>query len=200
MNTPTRMYVPGIAHHVVQRGPRITSSHSSGKDFQAYTELLHDNMLKFGLVLHAYVLMEDRIHLLLTPSREDSIALALNRLTPDFGWYQVVGGDNAGFALTCQRYIEAVPVVLRLVDKPEAYYWSSARCNILGSPDALLTPHAAYLALGANPASRRRQYAALLTVGDGPDRAAASPRKRLFPAAAEGHPSPVDSPAYRRAN
>jgi putative transposase len=188
MKTPTRMYVPGIAHHVVQRGPRITSSHTNGRDFQAYIELLHDNMLKFGLVLHAYVLLEDRIHLLLTPSREDAISLALDRLTPQFGWYQVIGGDNAGFALTCLRYIEAVPVVLRLVDRPEAYYWSSARCNILGCSDELLTPHSAYLALGASPALRRRGYVALLTEDRDPNTAVASPRERVFLGAVAGRP------------
>jgi putative transposase len=62
------------------------------------------------------------------------------------------------YLLLCQRYIELNPVRAGMVADPGHYRWSSYRANALGEPDALLTAHPLYLALGAYDDARRAAY------------------------------------------
>jgi putative transposase len=65
------------------------------------------------------------------------------------------------YLLACQRYIELNPVRAAMVDDPAHYRWTSYRANALGQPDARLTPHALYRALGRDDKARQAAYRAL---------------------------------------
>jgi putative transposase len=65
------------------------------------------------------------------------------------------------YLLLCQRYIELNPVRAAMVEDPAHYRWTSYRANALGQPNALLTPHPVYAALGSTPSVRQRAYRAL---------------------------------------
>jgi putative transposase len=71
--------------------------------------------------------------------------------------------DNGRYLLTCYRYIELNPVRASMVSAPAEYRWSSYHCNACGKPNRLITPHPAYLSLGADPPSRLAAYRALFT-------------------------------------
>src|SRR5260221_14618638 len=76
--------------------------------------------------------------------------------------------DSAMYVLACYRYIERNPVRACMVVAPDAHPWSSYAGNMALRRDALLTPHAEYLALGHDETSRLRAYAGLLTDADEP--------------------------------
>jgi putative transposase len=69
------------------------------------------------------------------------------------------------YLLACYRYIELNPVRAELVPHPEGYEWSSYRANALGTPSAVVTPHADYMRLGGTDSERRRTYADLVAKG-----------------------------------
>jgi putative transposase len=124
--------------------------------------------------LHAYVLMTNHIHLLLTPEHGERVPQVLisvgrryvqsiNRtsgrtVTLWDGRYKSSLVQAKTYLLLCQRYIELNPVRAGMVTDPAQYRWSSYRTNALGEPDALLTPHPLYLALGGGADARRAAY------------------------------------------
>ena len=70
--------------------------------------------------------------------------------------------DSERYLLTCYRYIEMNPVRAAMVDAPDGYRWSSYARNALGEPDAIVTPHPAYIALGHDDPSRQLSYRELV--------------------------------------
>ena len=139
-----------------------------------YLGLLAELSRKFGCALHAYVLMSNHVHLLLTPEDKDSasklmhgvaqrFALAFNRRCERSG-YMWEGRfysslvDSRGYLLRCHRYIELNPVRAGLVRYPWQYPWSSYRANAEGQESLLITPHPELLALGGDGETRRAVY------------------------------------------
>ena len=109
-----------------------------------------------GCVLHAYALMASHAHLLLTPLRADGATrLARCLRASDLDASPVIARR---YLLACMRYIELNPVRAGLARHPAHFRWSSYRANALGEPDALVTPHAAYCALGRSAAERHAAY------------------------------------------
>lgn len=169
-----RMYVPGFPYHLVQRGNDRKPCFFDSADRERYLDLLCKAMAMYGVSLHAYVLMTNHIHLLLTPQEPDSIS----RMTRVTGSryaqyinkrYQRTGTlwegrhkssliDSQIYLLRCYRYIEMNPVRAGMVPRPGDYRWSSYAANISGAPCAILTPHTAYLGLGASEAERGAAY------------------------------------------
>lgn len=128
-------------------------------------------------MVHAYVLMTNHVHLLVTPL----VADAASRLMQDVGReyvryinssYQRTGTlweglfksslvDSAHYCLVCYRYIELNPVRAEMVTAPGDYRWSSYAYNAMGHADEVITPHELWIALGPNPESRCEAYRAL---------------------------------------
>jgi len=124
--------------------------------------------------LHAYVLMTNHVHLLLTPEH----ATAVPRLIISVGrrYVQYINhtygrtgtlGDSRYksslvqaeiYLLLCQRYIELNPVRAGMVSDPGEYPWSSYRSNALGQANAMLSPHPIYLALSPHDTARCDLY------------------------------------------
>jgi len=133
----------GIPLHVVLRGavPDLT-----------------DAIHAVECALHAYACLATHAHLLITPAR----AAAATRLAQAAGaaGYDATPVVARRYLLACMRYIELNPVRAGLVRHPAHYRASSYRANALGEPDALVTPHAVYFALGRDAQARREAYRA----------------------------------------
>ena len=163
MARKTRMYIPGVPAHVVQRGNNRSACFFSDDDYQYYKTLLLQGMKRYGAELHAYCLMTNHVHLLLTPLAEDSISRVLQHVGRQYVQYinktykrsgtlwegrhkgSLVDAEN--YLLTCYRYIELNPVAANMVTQPQDYQWSSYRANAWGKSDPLITPHEIYLSI-----------------------------------------------------
>ncbi|MCK0509356.1 transposase [Aromatoleum anaerobium] len=172
-----RIHLPGVPIHLVQRGHNREACFFTDEDFLAYREWLAEALQKTGCALHAYVLMTNHVHLLLTPPTAQAVSQLVISLGRRYVQYinktyrrtgtlwdsryksSLVQADD--YLLLCQRYIELNPVRANITDDPAHYRWSSYRANGLGQSDALLTPHALYLGLDGDATSRQAAYRAL---------------------------------------
>ena len=163
--------------HVVQRGRERCPCFSCAKDRAAYLAALRRGSERQSCAVHAYALMGNHVHLLLTSKRArgasrlmpDVAASYARYLSDEYGhegevWEQPYDASPVharAHLLACMRYIEENPVRAGLAPSPEAWRWSSYRANALGEDDPLVTPHPHYYALGRSSAERGAAYAAL---------------------------------------
>jgi putative transposase len=84
MARPLRTLFPGIPTHVVQRGNNRLRCFFEDNDRRFYLAQLAELSAAFGCGVHAYVLMDNHVHLLITPSKEDSISLLMKNLGQRF--------------------------------------------------------------------------------------------------------------------
>lgn len=174
MPSSTRSEIPGHPLHIIQRGHLRSACFFGDEDCEAYLGWLAQGAAHFGCAVHAYVLMGNHVHLLLTPSRARGAAHLMLSLGERYARYvcEVHHRDGAlwedrydalpvhvgRYLLSCMRYIELNPVRARVVAWPGQHRWSSFRANALGQNDPLLRPHAFYCALGRDAASRQAAY------------------------------------------
>ncbi|GBE09509.1 transposase IS200 like protein [bacterium BMS3Abin12] len=172
-----RLAVPGIAWHIIQRGNNRSPCFYSDDDHRKYLRILDEQARTHGCVVHAYVLMTNHVHLLVTPERSNSAGLMMKHLGQRYvqyinrtyrrtgtlweGRFRSCLAQKEGYVLACYRYIELNPVRANIVGHPEGYPWSSFRANAQGAKDALITPHVEYTALNRHPNDRRRAYRTL---------------------------------------
>lgn len=172
-----RVICPGLPHHVIQRGNNRSAIFFDDSDYHAYLSWLGEAMQQYGCKLHAYVLMTNHVHLLLTPDSESSISMVLQSLGRRYvryinGVYRRTGTlwegrykssvvQSERYLLTCYRYIELNPVRAGMVETPEMYPWSSYAHNGLGQNSKYLDEHDDYLRLGVNKEERCRAYRTL---------------------------------------
>jgi len=173
-----RLAIPGIPWHIIQRGNNRSACFYAEADYRRYLDTLGEQADKHGCALHAYVLMTNHVHLLLTPQREDSAALMMKHLGQRYvqyinrtyrrsgtlweGRFKSCLAQSDAYVLRCYRYIELNPVRARIVRDPRGYRWSSYAANGEGTPDPLLTPHAEYLGLGPSHDARCSAYRRLI--------------------------------------
>lgn len=172
-----RYVVPGIPQHVIQRGNNRQAIFAADGDYVAYLDWLQQGAQANGLHLHAYVLMTNHVHLLVTPMAEDSIGRTLQSLGRRYvqyfnfsygrtgtlweGRYRATVIEAETYLLRCSRYIELNPVRAGMVKSPANYRWSSYRHNGLGQADPLLTEHGVYKRLARRADERPVAYRAL---------------------------------------
>ena len=160
-----RIHLPGVPQHVIQRGNNCKSCFYAGSDYQCYLEVLGEALLRHECRLHAYVLITNHIHLLITPTRESGISRVIQDTGRKFvryinrsyrrtgtlweGRYKACVIDIEAWLLTCMRYIEMNPVRAGMVSRPVEYQWSSYGMNAWGKDSPMVRPHAMYLALGS---------------------------------------------------
>jgi putative transposase len=177
MLSHVRFDIPGHPLHVIQRGRLRSPCFFGEEDCIEFLTWLGEYAVRYACSVHAYVLMGNHVHLLLTPSRAGGVASLMRSLRArhaayidlayhgdDPLWedrYQAVPVHVGRYLLYCMRYIELNPVRARVVAQPGHYQWSSFRANALGQNSALLTPHARYCALGRDARSRQAAYQAL---------------------------------------
>ncbi len=172
-----RIVVPGMPLHITQRGnDRVRTFHDE-RDLTFYRELLLEATREYGCAVHAYVFMRNHVHLLLTPNDSSGPSRFMQRVGTRYvryvnivygrtgtlweGRYKSALVDSERYLLACMRYIELNPVRAGVVSDPAFARWSSFRCNALGEPDALVSPHPIFQQMGASQSERREGYTAL---------------------------------------
>ena len=179
-----RLDLPGIPQHVVQRGNNRLPCFLDDEDKSRYLTLLREALLASGCALHAYVLMDNHVHLLVNPPAEGDIARLMQKLGRQYvgqfnarhrrtgtlweGRYKACLVDQTIYLLRCHFYIDLNPVRARITDNATQFFWSSAAAHGGLRSDALLTPHNSYFNLGSDAKSRGDAYQLLLrqTISD----------------------------------
>lgn len=172
-----RFDVPGQPQHVIQRGNNQSIIFVAEEDYAFYLQKLGDACQKFQCDLHAYVLMTNHVHLLMTPHLKGGIGKVMQMLGRYYvqyfnyqysrtgtlweGRYKATVMDSEQYLLICSRYIELNPVRAGMVEHPAEYPWSSYHFNALGMSNSLIKEHIIYTALGMDKASRLSAYSAL---------------------------------------
>jgi putative transposase len=172
-----RILLAGMPYHLVQRGHNRSHCFYDDADKACYLSILETYLTAFNIQLHAFVLMNNHIHLLLTANQHGAISKLMQNLGRDYVHYfnkryQRVGTlwdgrfkdslvDTDQYFLTCQRYIELNPVRANIVVHPAEYHWSSYHANARGVHIDIVTPHPVYLNLADTIEQRLVHYRAL---------------------------------------
>jgi putative transposase len=172
-----RIHLDGLPLHIVQRGHNREACFFGEQDYHTYLHWLGRALAEAHCALHAYALMTNHVHLLLTPKRAEAVPRLIISLGRRYVQYinhsyrrtgtlwdsryksSLIHADT--YLLTCQRYIELNPVRAAMVDDPAHYRWTSYRANALGQASEILTPHGVYLDLGRDARQRQAAYRAL---------------------------------------
>lgn len=178
-----RLILPGVALHVYQRGNDRKATFREDSDRLVYLSNLGDLCKRWECALHAYCLMTNHVHLMLTPANEDAPASLMRDLGRRYvryfnerhgrtgslweGRFHSCLVDSARYVLGCQRYIDLNPVRAGMVSLPGAYRWSSYAGNSGARNDPLLSAHPEYLAMSRDATLRCAAYAALCQEAEG---------------------------------
>ncbi|MBZ0095877.1 MAG: transposase [Sulfuricella sp.] len=160
--------------HLIQRGNNRTACFFADDDYQFYLHHLAEACREEGVQLHAYVLMTNHVHLLLTPQFGEGPSRVMKRLGQRYvqyvnrtyrrsgtlweGRFRSCLVEEDTYLLGCCRYIELNPVRAAMVVHPADYPWSSYRANAQGDANSLITPHTIYQALGTDELQRQAAY------------------------------------------
>lgn len=172
-----RFYLPGIPVHVVQRGHSREPIFFEASDYKAYLNWFLEGAERYQSQVHAFVLMTNHVHFLMTPKFKDSISRTLQYVGRYYvpyinyqygtsgtlwdGRYKASLVQEDNYFLTCMRYIELNPVRAGMVSHPKEYPWSSYQANAEGKEIKLIHYHGTYMALGRHRAERITAYRAL---------------------------------------
>lgn len=169
-----RIYVDGCAYHIVQRGNNHEACFYREADYAFYLQKLREAAEKYRVRVHAFVLMTNHVHLLVTPSDKEGVARMMQSLGRSFVRYMnitykrtgtlwegrykssLVGGER--YLLAVYRYIELNPLRANMVTLPGEYPWSSYRHNAMGIHIELVQEHPVYLGLSNTKAGRLLAY------------------------------------------
>lgn len=177
-----RLIFPDVALHVLQRGNNRQDCFLQDNDRLVYLSILRDLARLRQCAIHAYCLMTNHVHMLITPPSAMACSLLMRDLLRCYAAYfnrrySRTGSlwerpfrsclvDSSDYVLACYRYIELNPVRAGMVAKPVAHPWSSYAGNSGARIDPLLTPHAEYEALSADALARLSAYRAMLCTSD----------------------------------
>lgn len=177
MPRKSRFYLPSTPAHVMQRGHNREPVFFEMQDYLEYLKILKRVADACHCAIHAYVLMTNHIHLLLTPAARDSISRLFQECGRQYvgyinytyrrrgtlweGRHKGIIVESTAYLLTCMRYIEQNPVRAGIVARLEDYRWSSYAANALGEDNCIISPHDEYVQLGQTLPQRREAYRAL---------------------------------------
>lgn len=181
MPRQARLEIPGVPLHITQRGVNRCAIFLDDDDRRHYLCLLGESAAKHGLEIHAYVLMGNHVHLLVSSGESGQVSLAMRQLGQAYvtafnrrhrrtgtlweGRFKSCLVDSDRYLLTAYRYIELNPVRAAMVEKPEHHHWSSVHANLARCEDSLVTPHPCFVAMGSTPLERADAYGAWLKQG-----------------------------------
>jgi putative transposase len=169
-----RYFIPEIPQHVIQRGVDRQPVFFRPEDYTLYLQRLGQAAEKYGCLIHAYVLMTNHTHLLITPCHKRSLPHLMQAMGRNYvqrvnkshgrtgtlweGRYKASLVQDDYYLLACYKYIELNPVRAGLVSAPGDYRYSSYRHNALGKPDKVISSHATYRSLASTPRNRQIAY------------------------------------------
>jgi putative transposase len=180
MPRTARLVVPGVTLHVTQRGHNRQPCFCEDGDYRAYLGYLSEFAFEYGCSVHAYCLMTNHVHFLLTPHAADACANLMKNLGQNHvqrinsrrkrtgtlwqGRFWSCPVTTERYLLACYRYVELNPQRAGMVGHPSDYPWSSYHQNAQGDPMHPLDPHAVYLAIAKEKSLRATEYRALCEV------------------------------------
>jgi putative transposase len=172
-----RLVLPGVALHVVQRGNNRNACFRVDADYLTYMAYLRHLSRKYECEVHAYCLMTNHVHLLMTPPGQEECGLLMRDLGRCYvryfnrrhartgtlweGRFRSCVAESAQYVLGCYRYMELNPVRAGMVSWAGAYPWSSYAVNSGMRADPFLSPHSEYLGLADQHPSRCAAYRGL---------------------------------------
>jgi putative transposase len=168
----------GLPVHLIQRGNNRHAIFTCDNDLAAYAHWLAEGAERFGVAVHGWVFMTNHVHLLATPSHDESLSRLMQFLgrlyvrhfnytytrsgTLFEGRFKTCIVQKDRYLLTCLRYIELNPVRAGMVRDPGDFRWSSFRVHAFGVRASLWSPHDLYLDLGSNEKQRQQAWRALI--------------------------------------
>ncbi|WP_296942237.1 transposase [uncultured Massilia sp.] len=174
MPRPTRTVMPDVPLHIIQRGNNRIPCFGHPSDYLVYLDVLRECAQDCDCAVHAYVLMTNHVHLLMSPGDTDGPSRLMQRLGQRYvqyfnrrhartgtlweGRFRSCLVMDAHYLMACHRYIELNPVRAGMVATPSDYPWSSYRINALGDDSDIITPHPVYSDMAADPPARQATY------------------------------------------
>lgn len=168
-----RVYIPGLPYHVVQRGNNREACFIEPENYQFYLELWQELSTRYGVAVHAYCLMTNHIHFLVTPSTKTALSNTMKVVGSRYAQYINKTYRRTGtlwecrhraslvqaerYLFTTMRYTEMNPVRANMVSRPEEYRWSSYGVNAWGD-ESWLSAHDEYMRLGQSEDDRCYAY------------------------------------------
>lgn len=169
-----RLTLPNVPLHVIQRGNNRQTCFYADEDYSFYLEWLGEYASKNDCQIHAYALMTNHVHLLISCNASNGLAAMMKALGQRYvqyinrtyrrsgslweGRFRSCLTQEEAYLFACQRYIELNPVRAGMVVHPGEYRWSSYRANAQGEANLLISKHLLYLALGRDEAERLAAY------------------------------------------
>jgi len=169
-----RLALPNVPLHIIQRGNNRQACFYADDDYLFYLDWLAEHATKSGCQVHAYVLMSNHVHLLISADHAEASGTMMKALGQRYvqyvnrtyrrsgtlweGRFRSCPTQEESYLMACQRYIEMNPVRAGMVAHPAEYRWSSYRANAQGEKDGLVKPHLLYLSLGGDDESRQVAY------------------------------------------
>lgn len=176
-----RLTLPDYPHHIIQRGNNRQVIFADAQDFESMRAILAENAKKFGVAVHAYVLMDNHFHLLATPSTAQGLPLMMQAVGRSYvrrfnqrhsrtgtlweGRYRSTLIETERYLLACMVYMDLNPVRAGMVTQPQAWRWSSHAHYLGQTHEAWMTPHALVWELGNTPFAREAAYKSLVDAG-----------------------------------
>lgn len=176
-----RLTVAGYPHHVIQRGNDRQPIVRDDADREKLVALLTEQSAIFKVAVHAYVIMDNHFHLLVTPATGEGLPKMMQAVGRSYvryfnNLYQRTGTlwegryrsnliESERYLLTCMVYIDLNPVRAGVVTQPADFRWSSHRHCIGLASDKLVTPHALFWGLGNTPFAREAAYVQMVQAG-----------------------------------
>lgn len=180
-----RLELSGVPLHVTQRGINKGAIFLDAYDHYHFRRLLRRAFRDHGIALHAFVLMDNHFHLLVTPDTVGTLSRAMGWVGQSYvqafnlrhrrcgalwqGRFKSCLVQSERYLLTVMRYIELNPVRAAMVQAPHDYRWSSVHTHLARARDPLVTLHPLYLAMGSDPIERAYAYQQWLDAGIAPD-------------------------------
>jgi putative transposase len=178
-----RLTLADQPHHVLQRGNNRQPVFLQAQDRERMLALLAEHAPRFGVALHAYVLMDNHFHLLATPSTAAGLPKFMQAVGRSYvrwfndryarsgtlweGRYRSTLIQAERYLIPCMVYMDLNPVRAGLVPDAPAYPWSSHLHYVGARNDRFLSPHPLYWALGNTPFAREAAYADKVAAGIG---------------------------------
>jgi len=148
----SRLVVPGMPHHVTQRGNRRETVFFDDEDYRAYIDMLRESVAASGSELWAWCLMPNHVHLIIVPSHEDGLRQCVanahrryaRRINTRNQWTGHLWQGRFGSVVMDEAhlynaiaYVSLNPVRARLARRAQDWKWSSVHAHLSGKPDGL---------------------------------------------------------------
>jgi putative transposase len=176
-----RLTLPGQPHYVVQRGNNLQAIFADAQDYASMKDLLREMARRFGVDIHAFILLPNQLHLLVTPETADSLPQFMQSVGRSYvrsfnnrhgrsgtlweGRYRATVLEPQAWMLPAMVVLENQAVTEGVSARAVDYGWSSARHNAGAQVDGMLRLHPAYWSLGDTPFAREAAYALMLDRG-----------------------------------